>query len=239
MASISDAKKYNRLGDHNQIYRFGRTDYLVTKELPNMIRSNIRIDRVLDFGCGAGLSTRFIKSLGYHCVGVDVNDEMISLAKKNDPSGEYIKTESQGILPFINSYFDAVISVFVLFEIPSIKSMVYSFKEINRVLNDGGIFIAITGSEELYKRNWLSLDANFPENKGCNSGDICKIKLLHVDLVVEDYYWTDNDYYYVANQSGFQITKKLFPIGTLQDGIKWKDETKYAPFVFYKFEKLS
>src|SRR3990167_10634555 len=158
------ASKYNLLGDKSQIYRLGRTDYLVTRELPNIL-AKYKVNKILDLGCGAGLSTRFIKKLGYECIGTDINDEMLSFAKKNDPSGIYIKTLNGNSLPFEKEVFDMVVSVFVLFEIPTIDLMIKFFNETSRVLKKGCTFIAVTGSEELYKRKWLSLDLDFHENK--------------------------------------------------------------------------
>ncbi len=230
------AEKYNKLSDHEN--RFGGTDYLVTQELPEILKKYATNSTILDFGCGAGLSTRFIKKMGYECTGVDINKEMLKIAKKNDPSGIYIKSISDNKLPFNDQTFDLVISIFVLFEIPSIPKMISIFQEVSRVLTHEGIFIAITGSEELYKRNWLSLNAkDFPENINSKSGNICKITLSHIGLTLDDYFWTDNDYSLVAENAGFTILNRLYPLGKINDEIEWKDEIQYPPYVFYEFKK--
>lgn len=228
-----DADKYDKLSTAED--RFGRTDYLVSKELPNIISKYNVKSTILDFGCGAGLSTRFLKKLNYNCIGVDHNKKMLDFAKSNDPAGLYVKSTDAG-LPFENDSFDMVVSIFVLFEIPTLKKMITSLSEIARILKPGGVLIAVTGSEELYKRNWVSLDVkDFPENNNPKSGDICKIKLTHINLTLEDYFWTDDDYMYVAESSGFSVARKSFPLGAVDDGINWKDEIYYPPFVFYEF----
>ncbi len=235
------AKRYNQLGKNKEIFRLGRTDYLVTRELPNMI-SALQLDpndKILDFGCGAGLSTRFIKSLGYvNCIGIDINEPMLQLARENDPSGEYYLSYSESLMPFEANTFRTVIAIFVLFEISTLQKMKKIFEEISRVLTKEGTFIAITGSEHLYYQQWVSLDPNFPENQHLKSGDLCRIRLTPIDLILSDYYWTDHDYTQTANTAGFTLSQKKFPLGSFKDDIQWKDEINYPPFVFYEFKKI-
>lgn len=232
----STAEKYNKLADSED--RFGRTDYLVTRELPRVISKYNVKSSILDFGCGTGLSTRFLKSLNYDCIGVDSNPEMLNLAIQNDPSGIYIKSITDIVLPFENDRFEMVVSTFVLFEIESLNTMISVFKEISRILRHGGTFIAVTGSEELYKRDWLSLDVkNYPENKNPKSGDICRINLKDINLILNDYFWTHDDYVYASKDAGLLLAKSSFPLGCVNDGINWKDEIYYPPYVFYEFIK--
>jgi hypothetical protein len=131
-----------------------------------------------------------------------------------------------------------VVSTFVLFAIPSISSLINTFKNIHSILSQDGVFIAVTGSTELYQRDWLSLRVKeFPENQHPISGDICRVVLTDIDLLLEDYYWTHEDYVKVANASGFQIAEHSYPLGREEDGIPWKDERVYPPYVFYEFSK--
>src|SRR3990167_9521805 len=78
MKNITMATKYNLLDTSElnkdfSLYRQGRTDYLLTRELPVILEKHDRSKRILDYGCGAGLSTRFLKSLGLNVVGVDIS----------------------------------------------------------------------------------------------------------------------------------------------------------------------
>lgn len=238
MYSALDAEKYNRLGLGSNIYQPASTDYLVVKELPSIIDDVGHTTKTLDFGCGAGLSTRFIKSLGRNCIGIDISKEMLVRAKNNDMPGQYIHAAQNHNLPFQTSSFGMAVSIFVMFELPTIESLKKVFSEIYRILKPGGFFIVVTGSEELYNRNWLTLDTSVNQNKRPKSGDICKIRLTSIDLTLEDYYWTDSDYCSVAKATGFNICEKRFPLGTAEDDISWKDELFYSPYAFYKFKKL-
>ena len=237
------ATKYNLLDTSElnkdfSLYRQGRTDYLLTRELPVILEKHDRSKRILDYGCGAGLSTRFLKSLGLNVVGVDISKAVLDLARKNDLNGHYLQINEQNDLPFNKSEFKIVVSTFVLFAIPTLNEIIAVFKRINRVLDKDGVFIAVTGSTEMYKRDWLSLEVKqFPQNNNPKSGDACKIKLTEVDLVLEDYFWTDEDYEQVAKQSNFVIANKTYPLGKDEDGIAWKDEKKFPPYVFYEFKK--
>ncbi len=239
MYTDGEAKKYDALSGVDSDYQFGTTDYIVTKTLPKLLDEHSRSLPTLDFGCGTGLSTRFLTKLGFKPVSVDISKEMLSIAKKNDPKGQYIHISPNEGLPFENTDFKLVVSIFVLFEIPTKSELTFIFNEINRILETGGYFVAITGSEDLYQRDWITLDNKYPENKQVESGKVCKIKLKNIDLEIDDYFWTDEDYGSLAEKSGFVIEKKLFPCGSAEDGVEWQDELSHAPYVFYKFKKVT
>lgn len=66
------------------------TYYLAFRDMPAIIgRHNQGGIRALDFGCGAGRSTRFLKQLGYSAVGVDISADMLLKARELDPDGDY------------------------------------------------------------------------------------------------------------------------------------------------------
>lgn len=212
------------------------TAFLAFKDIPSIIHQYATGKKVLDYGCGSGNSSLFLKELALEVEGVDISQEMIDEAQKNDPTIPFRKIDS-GLLPYPDNEFDIVFSSFVLFEISSFDEMTRILNEIYRVLKKDGIFIFITGSETLYSRNWLSLDVDFPENKNLKSGDIAKVLLKDVNLVVLDYFWTNQDYDHVINQTKFQKIKTLFPIGSDEDGYPWLDEKYYPPYSIYVLKK--
>ena len=65
------------------------TYYLAYRDLPAIIAAHTKGGAALDFGCGAGRSTRFIEELGFDAVGIDISRSMIAAAKKADPDGDY------------------------------------------------------------------------------------------------------------------------------------------------------
>ncbi len=46
-------------------------------DLPALIAEHVLGTRALDFGCGAGRSTRFLRGLGFQTVGVDIAAPML------------------------------------------------------------------------------------------------------------------------------------------------------------------
>ena len=55
---------------------FANTYYLAYRDLPEMSAQVIGL-RALDFGCGAGMSTRMLRKLGFDVTGVDISDDML------------------------------------------------------------------------------------------------------------------------------------------------------------------
>ncbi len=69
---------------------FPRTYYLAYRDLPVLIAEHVVGKEALDFGCGAGRSTRFLKKLGFNAVGIDISSSMIQAAQNTDPEGTYL-----------------------------------------------------------------------------------------------------------------------------------------------------
>lgn len=212
------------------------TAYLAFKTIPALIKKFSIGKKTLDYGCGSGDSTLFLNELGLDVEGVDISLEMLQEAKKLN-SGLTFELIQSGRLPYEDSIFDIVFSSFVLFEIATKKELNVVIDEIYRVLKRGGIFIGVTGSEELYSHKWLSLDVDFDQNKNLTSGDIAKVLLKDANLVVYDYYWTDEDYKEVFCKSQFLPLQTEFPLGENNDGYKWVDEIQYPPYVVYTLLK--
>ena len=212
------------------------TAYLAFKTIPASIKKYSLGKKTLDYGCGAGDSTLFLNELGLDVQGDDISFEMLQEATALI-SGVKFELIKSGQLPYDDNIFDIVFSSFVLFEIATKKELKVIIDEIYRVLKKGGIFIAVTGSEELYSHQWLSLDVNFDQNKNLSSGDIAKVLLKDANLVVYDYFWTDKDYKEVFCESEFFQLQTDFPRGDSNDGYKWVDEIKYPPYAVYKLLK--
>lgn len=211
------------------------TTHVAFRELPDLIKQYSSGKKTLDYGCGSGCSTVFLAELGLEVEGVDICPYMLKEAEniKNIP----FQLIQSAKLPYENDSFDIIFSSFVLFEIASKRELVDVFEEIYRVLKPGGIFISVTGTEELYKRNWLTVDIDFPENKNLQSGDIAKVLLSDVNVIVYDYYWTHQDYLEIISHTKFIHIDTLFPLGNQDDGYEWRDEYKYPPYSIYVLQK--
>jgi ubiquinone/menaquinone biosynthesis C-methylase UbiE len=212
------------------------TGYLAFRDIPLLVNQYVSGKATLDFGCGAGRSTRFLKFLNLNVEGIDINQEMINCAKILDPDINFTLVNKATINKG-NEIYDFVFSSFVFFEFPTIEKIINSFKEIYRVLNYNGIFIFIAGSEYLYQKDWLTIDNNYSQNKNPASGSLVKIKLNLIDLELEDYYWTDADYKIAAKNTFFDLVGKVQPLGKPSDPYQWRSELTFPPYSIYILQK--
>ena len=67
----------------------GGTYHLAFRDLPALLREHVAGDRAVDFGCGTGRSTRYLKALGFRTVGLDISAEMVAIARARDELGDY------------------------------------------------------------------------------------------------------------------------------------------------------
>ena len=107
--------------------------------------------RVLDVGCGSGWATRILSEYAFNgrVTGIDISDEMISVARAASPSQPNVDFEiaSAEQLPFTDHEFTHAFSMESLYYYRNIPQ---SLKEIHRVLKPGGLFVAVV---DLYWEN--------------------------------------------------------------------------------------
>ncbi|MCI0382357.1 MAG: class I SAM-dependent methyltransferase [Chlamydiae bacterium] len=194
-------------------------------------------NKAIDYGCGTGRSTTFLKSLGFEPIGVDISKNMLKQAIAIDKESHYFLIESSKI-PVLEETYDLFFSSFVFFTISSQKSIFEICCEAHRVLNNRGIFLVVTGSEQLYSHDWLSYDVDFPQNKNLTHGGEAKIFLKDLGIEYINYFWPDEILCDLFIKAGFRILKKHFPLGRLDENPNWISEIKVAPYVIYILEKI-
>lgn len=137
---INAAETYNKLAKsysekidykpHNAFY-----------DRPNTLSllPDLKGKHVLDAGCGPGKYAEIMIKRGAKVIGVDISRVMISEAKKRNPNqGEFFQYDITKSLPFDKSSFDIVICPLVL---EYIYNWTPVFREFNRVLKKGGVFV--------------------------------------------------------------------------------------------------
>ena len=209
------------------------TDYLAFRDMPKLLSRYGRGKKVLDYGSGAGRSTRFLKSLGFDTVGVDISQKMLKQARLRDVHGKYCHIKS-GHLPFKDSSFDIIFFSFVFIAISSKKEIKEVLSEARRVLKKDGVMVNITNTPERYRGSWTSCFVDFPENKKTlKSGDKVKLLFKGINLLIYDYYWTEEDYRKVFYDVGLNLLKTHKPVGRNNDPYEWLDEAKIPPIVIH------
>lgn len=219
---------------------FANTYYLAYRDLPQIIREHIQGTRAIDFGCGTGRSTRFVRQLGFDVTGVDIAPEMIASARKLDPGGDYRLIANGDFGEFPARTCDLVLSLFTFDNIPGMETKVDLFRRLGNLLNHSGKLVSVVSSPEIYIHEWASFTtAGFPENRLARSGDVVKIVTTDFDdrRPTEDILWTDESYRDVYLQAGLTLVNKYQPLATGDEPYQWVNETRIAPWTIYVLGK--
>lgn len=134
-----------------------------SKDLPHWMESNEpskladrflelipKKSRVLEIGVGNGRDSIYFSKKGHSVVGIDIAERPVQEAKKAASKEKqdiiFLQMDAED-LKFHNDFFDGVYTLSVLHSTDVFKS----FKEVSRVLKEGGIFLAFMylGTEDL------------------------------------------------------------------------------------------
>ncbi|MBN2111858.1 class I SAM-dependent methyltransferase [Candidatus Woesearchaeota archaeon] len=118
-----------------------------------IIKNKLRLnpeDKLLDAGCGTGLTTRPWKCKRY---GIDPSKKLLEKARQKDPEGNYKLAPAEKI-PFEDNFFDIVISITAIQNFQDIEK---GLREIKRVGRDKFVLSFLKKSE---KRRMIELLIN-------------------------------------------------------------------------------
>ena len=223
------AESYANLG-------FPGTYYLAYRDLPEIIERHVEGRRAVDFGCGTGRSTRFLRELGFDVIGVDISETMLERARELDPDGDY-RLVPDGALPGLEpASFDLVLSVFTFDNIPALEHKLTLNRELERLLAPNGRIVNLVSAPEIYLHEWASFSTrDFPENRGAVSGQEVRIVMLDVDddRPVADILCSGDDYRSVYERAGLSVEATYRPHGRSEDPFDWVSEMTISPWVIY------
>jgi len=214
---------------------FANTYYLAYRDLPKILAEHVAGVRALDFGCGTGRSTRFLRNLGFQVTGVDVSEDMLRIARSADPAGDYRLVPDDNFDNMEGVPFDLVLAAFTFDNIPgAMKTRV--FRDLGKLLAPKGTMVSLVSSPDIYTHEWASFTTqDFPENAAARSGDVVRIVVTdHKDRrPVEDILWTDESYRAVYREANLQATQTFRPLAKGDEPYSWVNETEIAPWVIY------
>jgi SAM-dependent methyltransferase len=214
---------------------FANTYYLAYRDLPAIMAKHVTGTKALDFGCGTGRSTRFLRKLGFSVTGVDISEDMLRIARALDPSGDYRIVPRDNLSEFASGTFDLIVSLFTFDNVPS-AAKVRIFSDLRNLLRPAGTIVSVVSSPDIYTHEWASFTTkNFPENAAARSGDVVRIVVTdHQDRrPVEDILWTDESYRAVYREASLQAIQVFKPPAKGDESYSWVNETKIPPWVIY------
>jgi len=219
------AEAYSRL-------EFPGTYFLAYRDVPDILSRHVAGRNAVDFGCGAGRSTRFLRRLGFEAVGVDVSADMIGRARELDPSGDYRLVEPARLTGLASGAFDLVFSAFTFDNIPQ-PGKVSHFRDLTRLLAPDGRLVSLVSNPEIYTHEWASFSTrDFPENRRATSGDVVRIVMTDVtdSRPVEDVVCSKAAYLELYGQAGLDLVASYEPLGREDEPFSWVNETSVAPW---------
>jgi len=220
---------------------FPNTYYLAYRDLPKILSSHVSGKKAVDFGCGTGRSTRFLKELGFDVTGIDISQDMLNIAKHLDKSGDYqIVSNGQYSHLGVNQY-DLVQSIFTFDNIPGWENRTNILMGLRDLLKNSGKMVCLDSTPELYTNEWASFSTKeFPENRTAKTGDIVRDIMLDVEdrSPVEDIFWTVEDYHILFEKAGLFLEATYKPLGLNDESFNWISETHTAPWMIFVLSKL-
>ena len=217
---------------------FPNTYYLAYRDLPEIVSKHSKGTKALDFGCGTGRSSRFLKKLGFEVTGIDISPSMIRQAVEKDPNGTYMLVED-GKYQGIPDDFDLITSIFTFDNIP-VQQRVLILRGLKQKLSKHGCLVMLDSNPELYHHEWASFStAPFPGNRIAKTGDPVYTIMNDVEdkTPVEDYFFSEQDYMNLFEEAGLKLIKRYAPLGRLDEPFVWKSELMLAPWIIYVLQK--
>ena len=130
--------------------------------------------RVLDLGCGAGRHLIYVATQGFEAHGIDISETGLNLTKdrlrKRNLEAHIVKC-SMNLLPYVDSCFDAVISLHTIYH-QKLKGIQETTSEIHRTLKKKGLILInfLTKRTYSYGKGVKVEENTFVEQEGVEKG---------------------------------------------------------------------
>jgi SAM-dependent methyltransferase len=215
---------------------FPGTYYLAFRDLPVLLRKHVCGTRALDFGCGAGRSTRLLRALSFEVIGVDVSEVMLDQARGRDPHGDYRLVADGNLTGFATGALDLILAAFTFDNIPTDQQKSSALRELRRLLAPGGRLVVVVSSPAIYLHEWASFSTrDYPANRSARDGDPVRIVMLDVPdrRPVVDIVCSDAHYRELFEAAGLCVVDILRPLATGAEQVQWVGETTIPPWTIY------
>lgn len=215
---------------------FPGTYYLAFRDLPALLRRHVRGTRAVDFGCGTGRSTRFLRSLAFEVIGVDISEIMLDQARGRDPHGDYRLVADGNLAGFGTGTVDLILAAFTFDNVPTDRQKTAALRELRRLLAPGGRLVIVVSSADIYLHEWASFSTrDFPANRSARDGDPVRIVMLDVPdrRPVVDALCGDAHYRELFEAVGLRVVEAARPLASGAESVQWVSETTVPPWTIY------
>jgi SAM-dependent methyltransferase len=214
---------------------FPGTYYLAFRDLPFLLRKHVRGRRALDFGCGTGRSTRFLRELAFEVIGVDISEVMLEQARARDPGGDYRLLVDGTLAALGSGALDLVLAAFTFDNMPTDQKTV-ALPELRRLLARGGRLVVVVSAAAIYCHEWASFSTrDYPANRNARDGEPVRIVMLDVPdrRPVVDILCGDSHYRELFEAAGLRVLDAIKPLATGAEPVQWVSETTIPPWSLY------
>ncbi len=220
----NEASSYGALETKGTTYEIG---YKQAARLINVAH----LSSALDFGAGAGRSSKFLADVGVQTVyAVDRSEAMVQEGRsKNIPGVTYLLTRD-GKISLEDAAVGLAISFFVFIEFTTKDEMIAACAEVYRVLTDHGQFIVVTTNAQAFGHSFKTFRYDQPKKKVSGERVRCTVLVSDRKLELLDTYWTTDDYCDSLKSAGFKIASVSYPLGSPEE-FPDTDEPVVAPSV--------
>ncbi|AYA40392.1 class I SAM-dependent methyltransferase [Xenorhabdus nematophila] len=210
-------------------------------ELPTLERllGNLSGLKVLDFGCGPGATSRWLRERGAeYIIGYDISEGMLNYARRREEQDQPRIHYISDINEKYNEYFDIVFAVYVMPCATNREDLLMMSKTMSRVLKPGGRLITLpihpdfNAEPEYYRPFGLRL---IEERQRADGNPI----RLHIcqspyDVYIQIYYWSRQTLENMLHLAGFQTVnwKPLYvPANTLLSALSLYAQWPHAAII--------
>ncbi|MDA5496519.1 class I SAM-dependent methyltransferase [Yersinia aleksiciae] len=165
--------------------------------------------RILDFGCGPGIITRWLNEQGAKCiVGYDISEGMINYARRREEKEQIGINYISNIDEIYNEYFDIVLAIYVMPYATHREDLLEMSQSMARVLKPEGRLLTLpihpdfNSDPEYYRPFGLRLIENQPRADGSPVQlHICQPPY---NVNIQANYWSRQTLESTLYQAGFQ-----------------------------------
>ncbi|MEK9498105.1 class I SAM-dependent methyltransferase [Photorhabdus sp. P32] len=240
----NNSPKFNSATFDNYAELYEKTlswPYRKELELPTLERllGNLSGLNVLDFGCGPGVLSRWLRERGAECIiGHDISEGMLNYARQHEEKDQLGIHYISDINENYNEYFDIILAVYVMPYATNHGGLLAMCETMSRVLKPGGRLITLpihpdfNAEPEYYRPFGLRL---IEESQRADGSPV----LLHIcqppyDVYLRAYYWSRQILENTLHLAGFQTVnwKPLYaPANTLLSDLSLYAQWPHAAII--------